>query len=365
NRQAGKILAILPSVGEAKARCSMLRVLGKIGGSGALEVLREALRDDQPQVRIAAIRALSDWPSDEPMNALLKIAQSSDNLKHRILALRGFVRLIGLDSSRPAEQVLGMYGQAMELASNVSEKKAVLSGLANVKSFSALQMAADYLGDSSLQQEAEAAVVKIAESTRGSHPKRTKTMLQKVVQISQNDSARQRAKELIKQIERFEDYITNWQVSGPYTKENKSALDLFDVVFAPEQGAGKGAKWQVMPAGTDKDKPWLMELDKAIGGSDRVAYLRTRIWSPKNQKARLEVGSNDGIKVWLNSQVVHSNNVARTIARDEDRVEVSLREGLNELMMKITQSGGTWSACACLRGLDGSKLEGLKIKVGD
>jgi hypothetical protein len=182
----------------------MLRVLGKIGGSGALEALREALGDDQPQVRIAAIRALSDWPSDEPMNDLLKIAQSSGNLKHRILALRGFVRLIGLDSGRPVDKTLKMYQEAMELAPNVSEKKMVLSGLSNVKSFAALQMTADYLEDSALQQEAEAAVVKIAESTRGSHPKQTKAVLSKVVQISKNDSVRQRAQELIKQIEQEE-----------------------------------------------------------------------------------------------------------------------------------------------------------------
>jgi hypothetical protein len=108
-----------------------------------------------------------------------------------------------------------------------------------------------------------------------------------------------------------------------------------------------------------------VELDKAIGGSDRVAYLRTKVWFPRTEKVRLELGSNDGIKVWLNGQVVHANNTARTITPGEDIAEVTLRYGWNQLMMKITQSGGAWSACARFRTLDGSSLEGLKVAAHD
>ncbi|MHC4497984.1 MAG: hypothetical protein ACYS21_02585, partial [Planctomycetota bacterium] len=280
-------------------------------------------------------------------------------------ALRGFVRLIALDRERPAEEMVSMYEGAMEMAPGVPEKKMVLSGLANVRSFAALQIAAGYLEETALQQEAEVAVVRIAEGTRASHPRQTRDVLDKVVQISKNDSLRQRAQELIKQMEQFEDYITEWEVSGPYTKENAGPRELFKVVFAPEEDAGEQAQWKVMPAGTDRHKPWLLELDKAIGGDDCVAYLRTRIWSPRNQKVRLEVGSNDGVNVWLNGEVVHSSNVLRPIARDEDKAEVTLREGWNRLMMKITQSGGQWSACARFRTPDGGKLEGLKVQASD
>jgi HEAT repeat protein len=204
NRRAARILAILPSVKELRGRCSMLNVLGKIGDDSAVPALRAALRDENATIRYAAVRALSEWPGDEPMDDLLKIAQSSDDQRERILALRGFVRLVGLDRDRPAEQTVKMYQQAMELAPNVSEKRMVLSGLANVKSFAALQMAADYLEDSALQQEAEVAAVKVAESTHGSHPKQTRAVLQRVIQTSKNDSVRQRAQELIKQIEQEE-----------------------------------------------------------------------------------------------------------------------------------------------------------------
>ena len=35
----------------------------------------------------------------------------------------------------------------------------------------------------------------------------------------------------------------------------------------------------------------------------------------------------------------------------------------NELMLKITQSGGRWSACACFRSLDGGRLDSLKAQA--
>ncbi len=196
--QADDILAVLPSVKESKARFSLLGVLGRIGNKKAYDVLRKALEDKDADVCTAVIRALSEWPTDEPINELLKIAQTSDNKIHQVLALRGFIRLIGLDSDRPADQAVKMYKQAMELSSDVSEKKMVLSGVKNVKSYDAMQMAAAYLDDKALQQEAEVAVVEIAwTTTAGSHPEQTKKLLKKILQISNNESLCTRAKQII------------------------------------------------------------------------------------------------------------------------------------------------------------------------
>jgi len=207
-RRAEVVLAALPSVKEVPNRCSLLRVLGKIGDDSAVPTLRTLLMDKDDKVKDAAIRALSDWPTAEPMADLLKIAQNSDNKIHRVLVLRGYVRLIGLASGRPAKETIDMYKQAMDLASSAALKRLVLSGLADVKSIGALQMAVEYLEDKGLQQEAEFAVVKIAEAIGGSHPQQSKDMLKKVIQISKNDSLCQQAQEVINQIERFDDYLT-------------------------------------------------------------------------------------------------------------------------------------------------------------
>jgi type 1 glutamine amidotransferase len=368
NRRAEQVLAVLPSVKDVTVKCSLLSVLSKIGDDNALGVLRDALEDDSEEVRIAAVRALADWPNSEPVPDLLKVAANSDNKIHRALALRGCIRLKGLPSNRPPKETIQRYGVVMSLVSSVSEKKMALSGLANIKSSAALQMTADYLGDKALQAEAEAAVIKIAQVVYGSSPRQTKDILEKLLRISANDALRERANGIIGRIEQFKDYITAWKVSPViYAEENTTAVDMFDMVFAPETSEAEDVIWQIIPIGTNRDRPWLIELDKTIGGHDKhcVTYLRTRVWSPKSQKVRLELGSNDGIKVWLNGRVVHANNVLRGITPGADKVKVTLQEGWNTLMMKITQGGGTWSACARFRTLDGGKLDGLKIQVED
>lgn len=196
----GIVLDAIDSVEDIKVRCSLLRVLGAIGDSKALGELQEALEQDNAEVQIVAIRTLGDWPNAEPADDLLKVASGTDDEIQRALALRGFVRLIGLDSDRLANETVELYRQAMGLASDVSEKKMVLSGLANVESFAALHMASDYLKDSTLQEEAGAAMVKIAKATGDSHPQQTKILLRMVIQISKNESLRERAQEMIEQI---------------------------------------------------------------------------------------------------------------------------------------------------------------------
>jgi len=379
NRQAEAVLAAYTSlvacrsspgppirntIYEIRNQCSLLSVLGKIGDNTALPSLRSALGSQDAKLQDAAVRALSEWPTAEPTPDLLKVAESSDNKVHKILALRGFVRLLGLESGRPAEETIAMYKKAMNLAPDVVEKKRVLSGLGNTKSFAAMQMAASYLQDEALRQEAEFAVVKIAEGIYGSYPQESKDVLKKIIQASANESLKEQAQEVINQIERFDDYITAWEVSGPYTKEGTDGPGLFDVAFGPEQTGAQGVTWRVMPVGTSPDRPWLMEMDKLLGGDNRVAYLRTRVSSDKEQKARLEIGSDDGIKVWLNGQVVHANNVIRAVAPGQDNVEVTLKQGWNQLLLKVTQGGGEWSVCARLRAPDSGRPEGLKVQVG-
>lgn len=202
NRQAASVLAVLPAVTEVQARCSLLSVLGKIGDNTALPVLTTALKDGNAEVQATAIRALSDWPTPEPAAELLNVAESSSNKVHRILALRGFVRLLGLESARPADETVAMYRRAMSLSTDVAEKKNVLSSLAGVKSLAALQMAADYLDDETLFNEAGFAAIKIAEGIHADFPQQVMGMLKKIAQTAKSDSLRQQAQEAIKGIER-------------------------------------------------------------------------------------------------------------------------------------------------------------------
>jgi HEAT repeat protein len=199
-RQSAAVQAVLPNVKDVPDRASLLRVLGRIGDASALPTLRTALGNREAEIQDAAIRALSDWPTAEPMPDVLKVAQTSTNPVHKILALRGFVRLLGLESGRTPEQTIDLYKKAMELAGDAVEKKRVLSGLAGTKSLAALNMAAEYLDDVALHLEAESAAVRIAPAVVAAQPQRVKEVLQKVIQGTKNDTIREQAQQIVSQI---------------------------------------------------------------------------------------------------------------------------------------------------------------------
>lgn len=196
--RAAKVLAAMPEVKDTDARCSLLSVIGRIGDPAGLTVLREALADKDGKVKVAAIRALSDWPTAAPAEELLKIAKESEDQVQKTLALRGYIRLTGLASDKADVEVIKMYKEAMALATGPTEKRMVLSGLANVESLEALQTAGSYLDDGELKQEAEAAVVKIAHSTIRRHRQETRELLQKVLEGTTSDTVREEAQRLLK-----------------------------------------------------------------------------------------------------------------------------------------------------------------------
>jgi len=180
------------------ARSSLLRVLGGIANSKALEAVRGALKDKEPRVADAAVRALAGWPDSAAAEALLGIYRSTKNPVHRGLALRGCVRLLTLDAEkRDVQETLIIYGRLMSDARNAGEKRLVLSGLSNVTAPEALEAVRPYLEGGEVMTEAALALVRIAGSISQGHPKEAKAAAQKVLAVSTNDSARQQAQEVL------------------------------------------------------------------------------------------------------------------------------------------------------------------------
>jgi hypothetical protein len=203
DRRALPILEEIASTDDdVDAACSLLRVLGKTGGDGGLEMLRGALTEEYPPIVDAAIRGLAEWPDDGPMDDLLRIAQTSDNQTHRVLAIRAYLRMIGLDKDRRPEESLKLYRQAMDLAPDTNAKKMVLSGLAEVKSVAAMKFVADYVDDDELGAEAASAAVRIVgDLLRRGLGEQCRPILEKIAQTARNEDVREGAQEMIGWIE--------------------------------------------------------------------------------------------------------------------------------------------------------------------
>ena len=156
--------------------------------------------------------------------------------------------------------------------------------------------------------------------------------------------------------ERLEDdgAITKWLAAGPYTADGKTALDLFDQSFDPETSGN--AEWKPVSAATVKfgDLP-------GFAGTERVAYMKTQVFSPLEQKAKLLVASDDGVKVYLNGKVVHTANLLRA-AFTPDTIDVTLKEGWNQLLLKVTNGAEGWEAWVKVRSADGGRLEKIRVR---
>ncbi len=150
-------------------------------------------------------------------------------------------------------------------------------------------------------------------------------------------------------------YVVAWEIAGPFEKPGATATELFDAPFPPEVD-GTGAWKKVAATGA----PPAVNLLDVVKGENRVAYLRATITSPVAQDAELRLGSDDGAKVWLNGAVVHANNALRGMTPDDDTTVVKLKAGANALLLKVTQGGGDWAACASLEPKGGGALSGVR-----
>ena len=217
-----------------------------------------------------------------------------------------------------------------------------------------------YLNDGPLQTEAAVATVQIAKRLSQNNGARAKLALKHLIATLKPGPIREQAQEVINEMEKYEGYILTWEGAGPYSEKGKEGSVIFDTVFAPEKNA-KDVKWKRIRRGVGS---WDINLEAEFGARDHVAaYLRTQVWSPVETEARLEMGSDDGLKVWVNGKMVHANNTNRGLTPRQDMVKVKFQKGWNELLVKVVDHEGGWSFCCRVRKADGSGFDQLKVEV--
>ncbi len=92
----------------------------------------------------------------------------------------------------------------------------------------------------------------------------------------------------------------------------------------------------------DVRKNGLLGLDNVLGRHlNCVAYAYAEIESIHARDCVLKVGSDDGVKLWLNGVVVHTLDTQRGYV-PSDEVAVKLKSGVNRILFKLTQGGGGW-----------------------
>jgi hypothetical protein len=128
-----------------------------------------------------------------------------------------------------------------------------------------------------------------------------------------------------------------WRIIGPIPGGDPTKA--FNTEFGPEKGINPkaviaGKKWQEGPNLTDG------KVHDLGTNANSAWYLYRTINAAVATQLPVSLGSDDGIRAWLNGHEQLKNNTARGAAADQEKLTLELRPGHNHFLMKIVNHGG-------------------------
>jgi hypothetical protein len=154
--------------------------------------------------------------------------------------------------------------------------------------------------------------------------------------------------------------IKNWMIAGPFSLPGQNYEVSFSHDFLKSLGGEAHTNLNditkisysvaddseisvdVMMAQTDSNG--ILNFEKYYPDIDyNVAYTYATIVSDKEQEVYFLLGSDDGVKVWINGELSFSNDAARGLTPGEDRFYAHLMEGSNTILVKVTDYVREWA----------------------
>jgi hypothetical protein len=151
------------------------------------------------------------------------------------------------------------------------------------------------------------------------------------------------------------DAIDKQQVKGEATLKPKAG----DKVKA----GGKDLAWK-----EHASKDHLLDFNAILGSvtEDSVAYAVAYVVAPEELKGvKMKTGSDDQAKVYLNGKEVFKMPDARATEKDQDTTEVTLRKGVNVLVVKVVNEKIDWSFCVRFTDKNDQPLIKLMAKTAE
>lgn len=156
--------------------------------------------------------------------------------------------------------------------------------------------------------------------------------------------------------------LSPWSMIGPFRA--KSFDEAYQQEFPPEKGVDLAKtydklKWS-KPKGLVDGRPFR------LGGEPSAArYFFRVITASRARKLAVSLGSDDSIKLWLNGKLQFENKTQRGVTPDEDKVDLELVAGENQLLIKIINGQGEsgFFFRSLQQSLPAPLLEALKVAL--
>ncbi len=159
-RRGGALVALLEGAPAAR-KAAVLRVLPMVGGIRALRAASAETSSADSQVQTAAVYALSRWPDGQAADELRRVAVTTGSKRHRLLAIEGYVRLLGR-ANMTGQRRLAHLEDLLAQPFDDADKKLVLAGVAAVREPESLRLLARHLDHPVLGETAAAGLLDLA-----------------------------------------------------------------------------------------------------------------------------------------------------------------------------------------------------------
>jgi tetratricopeptide (TPR) repeat protein len=164
-------------------------------------------------------------------------------------------------------------------------------------------------------------------------------------------------------------FITRWMIIGPFQNERGGS---FDEPYGPEtelqldaaySGKKRKVSWRMLPV---QPLYGTVDFDAMMRPNDEVlAYALAFIEVSEATEAALRLGSDEGLKVWVNDIEVLKRDIHRYMGFDQDVVGVKLKAGANKILVKLAERNGNWGFRLRVTAPDGGKLEFKQLATRD
>jgi HEAT repeat protein len=301
--------------------------------SSLVAAIAPAANASQPRVRAAALKALGAIGHTDGAPAVVAAMTDTDApAEVTRAAFDAYLDIAAwqLHENRP-EEARQIYEGALQAAEDDADKVAALRGLERVGSPQSLPIVEAHLdAEGAVGEAALDAFTACAEGTG--------------IDLASRDG-----------------YVTHWWVIGPFPSDEQ--FSGYGRAFFPEEKVqlageqefeGEKMTWRHHHT---SDRQGIVDYVPLFDPHENaVCYAYAEVKVAQEADARLHVGSDDGIVVWLNGERVHGINVPRGLKVGEDKVDVHVRNGTNTILIKVIQGPGDWSSSVRLTDRDDEPL---------
>ncbi len=174
----------------------LLPVLGQIGGTKALALIREAVAGADPKRRDSGHQALFNWPDSTVADDLASLAEKAPDRDLKIRAIQALARVVILPGNRTDDAKLALLARAMKQADRNEDRRLILDRVREVHTFPAVRFAAGFLGEPKLASQACATIADLlhCEEIRNPNQAEANKILARVIATSKDKSLVERVK---------------------------------------------------------------------------------------------------------------------------------------------------------------------------